>query len=73
MGDGQWVAADVSDWPVRWKRKPLEQFLKHEGKELSLKAAYGFYSRVKNSTLHRPTRLEQALEAHIRKLGGRVP
>ncbi len=64
LGQGRWVEACVSSWPVR-RGSSLEQFLSYEGRPLSFKAAKGFYERLLRSPLRRPEPLVLALERHI--------
>lgn len=65
VGHGRHTA-DVSAWPMRRALKPLREFLRFPTQPLSLKAAEGFRSRTKTSSLRfRPGFLE-AIDAHIR-------
>ena len=52
-GNGR-AAVNVSAWPRAEKTPSLATFLRHEPKDLSLKAATGFVSRLTSSTLRYP-------------------
>ena len=67
VGDGVF-ATDVSPWPVSRKPMPLEPFLEFEPKELSVRAASGFLSRARRSTLRFPPGFLEAIETHISRL-----
>lgn len=67
VGGGRHSAA-ISSWPVRRAMKPLQEFLLHPTQPLSLKAAEGFRSRTRTSTLRfRPGFLD-AIDAHIQRM-----
>jgi len=66
VGDGRYTAT-MSEWPKRYKRKPLAEFLRFEPKPLSEKATAGFLSRTKRSRLRFPEGFISALETHLRK------
>lgn len=59
---------DLSAWPVRMTRKSLADFLRFEGKPLSLRAAQGFLSRADNSTLNFVDGFLEAIERHIKRM-----
>ena len=72
VGEGRYTAT-MSEWPKRYKRKPLAEFLRFEPKPLSEKATAGFLSRTERSPLRFPEGFIPALEAHlrsVRKLAG---
>jgi DNA (cytosine-5)-methyltransferase 1 len=48
---GNVFTADVSMWPVQWPRPHLSEFLEFPCVDLSLRAASGFLSRARASTL----------------------
>jgi DNA (cytosine-5)-methyltransferase 1 len=64
VGKGRHTA-DVSEWPVCFKRRPLAQFLKDDGAPLSLKATQGFLDRVEASNLTVDDRFLAQLRKHI--------
>ena len=57
-------------WPVVEPYQHLEEFLQHRPRPLSLRAAEGFLSRTRRSSLHFPPQLIEAVEAHIRAMRG---
>jgi DNA (cytosine-5)-methyltransferase 1 len=65
--DGQVFRADVSAFPVHAPYQHLAEFLKYPGKPLSVKAAAGFLSRAKKSTLDFHGLLG-AVESHLARL-----
>ena len=67
LGDGRYTAA-LSEWPKRYKRKPLAEFLRFEPKPLSEKATAGFLSRTKRSRLRFPDGFIPALETHLQNV-----
>ena len=73
VGDGRYTAT-MSEWPKRYKRKPLAEFLRFEPKPLSEKATAGFLSRTRRSRLRFPEGFLPALEAHLRSvaISGRI-
>ncbi|BET65910.1 DNA cytosine methyltransferase [Opitutales bacterium ASA1] len=58
----------VSMWPVNVPRGSLVEFLRHEPKPLSLKAASGFLARFRAGRLRRPDGFLAALERHVETL-----
>jgi len=60
--------ADLSAWPLRRTRKPLREFLRYSARPLSLKAAEGFRSRTKTSSLRFPAGFLDSVDAHIRRM-----
>jgi DNA (cytosine-5)-methyltransferase 1 len=67
VGEGRFTAA-MSEWPKRYKRKPLAEFLRFEPKPLSEKATAGFLSRTRRGSLRFPDGFIPALEAHLRRV-----
>jgi DNA (cytosine-5)-methyltransferase 1 len=59
----------VSTWPARRRTKAIDEFIHYEPRPLSLKAASGFWQRLKASNLSYPPAFAQALQAHIRSWG----
>ncbi len=60
-------AVDVSMWPVKWPRKHLSDFLRHETTPLSQRAAAGFLSRAKAGNLHFEEGFISAIERHVER------
>jgi DNA (cytosine-5)-methyltransferase 1 len=58
-------AAQVSEWPVRYKKKPLAEFLRYEPTLLSERAADGFLRRALASNLTLDERFVSELQKHI--------
>jgi len=65
VGDGRFTA-DLSEFPVRRKRKSLEAFLRYEPKLLSQKATAGFLARMEKGNLRFPPGFIDALKRHLR-------
>lgn len=63
--DGERVAScDVSDFPVRRRSLPIEQFLKYSPRPLSARAARGFLGRARMGSLRFAPGFLEAVEAH---------
>lgn len=73
---GKWPAAarydgavrhgvEISSFPVWDKRKPLHQFLEHDGKPLSPRAARGFLRRADASSLRFVEGFKDRVRAHL--------
>jgi DNA (cytosine-5)-methyltransferase 1 len=60
------IAVDVGMHPVWEKRQPLHKFLRYEGTPLSARAAAGFLSRTRGSSLRFPPGFLDAVGAHLR-------
>jgi DNA (cytosine-5)-methyltransferase 1 len=58
----------VSEWPKALRYRDLDGFLRFPTKPLSLKAASGFFNRLKASCLRRPKEFDEAMKKHIRML-----
>lgn len=67
VGQGRFTA-ELSEFPVQYKRKPLETFLKDEPKLLSPKATAGFLARLEKGNLRFPRGFIEALKAHLRSV-----
>ncbi|RIL04473.1 MAG: DNA (cytosine-5-)-methyltransferase [Proteobacteria bacterium] len=67
IGSGR-HASSVSTWPERRTRSPLQEFLLHPTRPLSLRAAAGFRARTKLSSLRFPTGFLDAIDAHIERV-----
>jgi len=65
---GHVFKADLSEWPVRRRFRPLSTFLKHEPAPLSLRAATGFLSRARKAKLRFVDGFLEAVEAHCNRL-----
>lgn len=68
--DGTTRVADLSVWPVQEPYQPLADFLEHDPNPLSLRAAEGFISRTRRSSLNFPPRLIEAMDEHVRAIRG---
>jgi DNA (cytosine-5)-methyltransferase 1 len=64
VGLGRFTAR-LSEWPKRYRRKPLVSFLLHEPKLLSIRATAGFLERAGRSSLRFPVGFIAALEQHL--------
>lgn len=62
-------ASTVSDWPVRRRVQHLHEFLRYPTEPLSIRAAVGFRSRTRQSSLRFPHGFLDAVDAHIRRMG----
>lgn len=62
---GRRFTANISEWPVALERPHLHEFLRHEPKPLSTKAANGFLERISRSTLRLPDGFVDALRRYI--------
>jgi DNA (cytosine-5)-methyltransferase 1 len=67
VGNHPMKKASVSDWPICCDGLDLDKFLIYPLAPLSLKAARGFLSRLKASSLRRPPGLIEALEKHVQE------
>ena len=63
--DGKVRRVEVSRWPLRKRRRSLKPFLKYKTPLLSARAAQGFRSRMRSSSLRFPERLVEAMSVHI--------
>ena len=64
-GEGARSGVEVSEWPVRWKRPTLAQFLGESVRPLSSRAAKGFRDRLMASVLRYPPALLDALDLRL--------
>jgi DNA (cytosine-5)-methyltransferase 1 len=62
---GKVFSVDLSMWPVKWPRPHLADFLEFPPSELSVRAASGFLSRARASTLFFEPGFLEAVEQHI--------
>lgn len=67
---GRIKVAPLSVWPERCDYSHLADFLVDRPVPLSLRAAEGFLTRTRRSTLNFPPHLLQSLEAHVRAIRG---
>lgn len=66
-GKRRW-AVTLGAWPVKLKQKSLAQFLRYEGRLLSLRATTGFYRRIKASPLRITQEFKAAVARHITRM-----
>lgn len=64
------VPAAMSEWPMETKRQPLADFLSHEVKPLSVKAARGFHGRAIKAKLTFPPGFPDLVKSHYERGGG---
>jgi DNA (cytosine-5)-methyltransferase 1 len=62
---GKAVRVKVSVWPTRASYKSLAEFLRYPPVPLSQRAAAGFLSRARRSTLRFPEGLLEGIEKHL--------
>ena len=67
--DGVVHAADVGPWPLWQPRESLVEFLQHQGKPLSSRAALGFLNRTRKGTLRFPQGFIDELTAYAAGVG----
>jgi DNA (cytosine-5)-methyltransferase 1 len=61
-------AVTINAYPI-WKKRPaLADFLRHEGKPLSARAARGFLSRTERATLRFPGGFQDKVRAHLHRM-----
>jgi DNA (cytosine-5)-methyltransferase 1 len=63
VGQGR-VAVEASEWPVRWRYRPLESLLGDSLAPLSVKATRGFLSRAELAQLRFPDGFLDAMRSH---------
>ncbi len=63
-------ALEISEWPIRKRRKRLASFLRYEPKPLSARATAGFTSRLQRSSLKRSAAFERDLLLHLHTVSG---
>jgi len=61
-------AVPLSAWPVRKGKRELSEFLRYEGKPLSLRATKGFYQRAKKSSLRFAEGFLPAVAQHLARM-----
>lgn len=71
--DGRAMTIHASMWPVAFKRDSLADFLRFPTKPLSERATLGFLQRLHKGQLNLPEGLLDAIEAHLRLMGGSPP
>jgi len=64
VGEGRFTC-DISEWPKRYKRRSLAEFLNHEPKPLSHRATAGFLKRAGDGSLNFPDGFIAAMEQHL--------
>lgn len=69
VGDGR-HRAQLSTWPIHVVPTPLENFLRYETQDLSVKATAGFLSRAKTAKLRFPGGFLDAVRAHLAHMRG---
>ncbi|TBW39185.1 DNA (cytosine-5-)-methyltransferase [Siculibacillus lacustris] len=84
-GDGRWppaarsigtgaavrrVAVEISQWPGHHPRAPLDAFLEHPGKPLSLRATSGFLERLGRTRLRLPPGFADRIADHLARMRG---
>ena len=65
---GTVFSVDVSTWPVCRKSQRLRNFLTHERKPLSYRAALGFYERFRQSRLKKQPRFLEDVRRHVERM-----
>ncbi len=63
----------ISTHPVRAPRAPLDAFLDHPGKPLSLRATAGFFERLQRSQLRLPAGFVERVDAHLAQMRAQAP
>lgn len=64
VGEGRF-SCELSEFPKRYSRPSLEEFLRYEPKLLSTRATEGFLQRVEKGSLRFPTGFLDALRKHL--------
>lgn len=67
VGEGR-LTCDISEWPKRYKRKSLVDFLRYEPKLLSERATAGFLKRTRQGSLNFPAGFIKALDRHLARM-----
>lgn len=62
------IAVEIGAFPVWEARPPLSEFLKYQGKPLSIRATQGFLDRTERSSLRFVDGFQDRLRAHLRKM-----
>ncbi len=62
---GKTFRVNISEWPKRRKSKPLAEFLVYPPKPLSRRAAAGFLSRARASSLRFHPDFLKAVDEHV--------
>lgn len=66
-------AVTISTHPAQVARPPLDTFLAHPGKPLSLRATNGFLERLGRTRLRLPVGLVERIAAHRERMTGEAP
>lgn len=61
------VAVDVGTSPISRAKQSLHEFIRFDAKPLSLRAASGFWSRLRTSSLRRPAAFDRDLVKYIQR------
>jgi DNA (cytosine-5)-methyltransferase 1 len=64
---------EIGAFPIWRERPPLADFLRYEGKDLSVRATRGFLSRTERSTLRFPPGFLDRLHRHATSMGPKIP
>jgi DNA (cytosine-5)-methyltransferase 1 len=67
VGEGR-MRVTASEWPLRKRYIPLDEFLRHEPAPLSAKATAGFLRRTEVATLRFPPGFLEAVRSHLRRM-----
>jgi len=67
------AAVTISTHPLRVERSPLDGFLHHPGKPLSLRATAGFLDRLGRTRLRLPPGLIERIAAHRDRMAAEAP
>lgn len=65
---GKVFRVDVSEFPRRHKQQNLADFLRYEGKPLSVRATAGFLERAARSRLRFPDGFLDQVRTHLRRM-----
>jgi DNA (cytosine-5)-methyltransferase 1 len=64
---------EIGAFPIWRERPPLADFLRYDGKDLSVRATRGFLSRTERSTLHFPPGFLDRLHRHAAAMEPKIP
>lgn len=67
------LAVTISTHPERHPRPPLDAFLAHSGKPLSLRATAGFLDRLGRTRLRLPSGFVERVAAHLERMRAEAP
>lgn len=71
--DGVRRGTSLSAFPAWRQRKPLEEFLRFEGEELSARATLGFLTRARASRLNFPNGFLERVQRHLERVLATAP